>query len=120
MSVKILGLKELRERIKGATNVVTRRRRQEEGRAVRDFAKSISPVKTGDFKKGWRYKTTGRDVVLLVFNDVPYAQWVHPKGDRTRIQARVRAYADERAPQFATDVANIMAAYIAKFRTPAP
>lgn len=116
MGVRIKGLSELRDRIKGATRVMSKRRLQEEGRAVREFARSISPVLSGDFKRGWRFRTTGR-ALLEVYNDVPYSPWVHPKADPTTTQSRVRAFAKQRAPQLATDLANISADYIRRFRS---
>jgi len=117
VSVKIEGLAKFRRRIRGGVKVVTTKRRQAEGRAVRDFAKKISPVKTGAFKKGWRFTTTAKDAPLVVFNNVEYARWVHPKQDPRLIQERVRAYAEERAPQFAADIASLTSSYIARFRS---
>lgn len=111
MTVTVTGLDQLRDRIKTARGEVTRARRQEEGRIVRDYAREISPTDTGAVKKGWRYRTNQREF-LVVVNEVPYSPYVHTEGDDTLIVDRVREFAQERAPQLAEDLAQLVSDHI--------
>lgn len=109
--LKVTGLQQLREKLDVFKGEPTRKRRQEEATVVRDYAKSISPVRTGAFQKGWRFRT-GKRVIIEVYNEVDYSPYVHAAGDPTLIVDLVREFAQERAPQLAEDMAQIVSNHI--------
>jgi hypothetical protein len=107
MSVQITGLDALRKRLDVLKTEATRERRQEEARIVRDYAKAISPTRTREFLKGWRFRTNRREFIV-VYNDVPYSGHVHASGSSLTVEERVRQFAEDRAPQLADDLAQIV------------
>ena len=92
---------------------MTRERREywkREGKEINTFAKSISPVDKGLFKRSWRYRTTA--IGYTQTNEAAhrgrtYSGYVHPAGDDETIEAKVVAEIERRVPRYKEDLQNI-------------
>ena len=107
MSVTITGLDKLRAQIETMQGEVTRPRRQQEGREMVAFAKSISPTEKGLFRKEWRYRTS-KKTLLEVYNTVAYAPHVKRPGSDVTVHEEVVAEAQRRAPQLSEDLKQLV------------
>ncbi len=105
MGVKIKRLGDLRLKLVLLGKAV-RKRLSQEGKDMKKIARDLSPVRTGKFRKGWRARSSSRR--LLLTNAVPYADYVHRKGEPTPlIREQVAAAAEERKPKLVADLQEI-------------
>lgn len=94
----------------------TRERWRVERQQVLAHAREISPVRTGQFRRVWRFKMINRGAGYLLINTASengrtYAGYVHPSQDPETIAEKVRQFVIARQSALVADLNRIVNTY---------